>query len=130
MNYPSLLKRVQALVIDFIILLVVFSVTSLLIGFFGDPPVAVRVIVFVFMFYLYEPLLISLTGGTIGHRLIKLRVCDYDNQQKNINIFKASFRFIIKGALGWISFIIVSFNTEKRSIHDFAGNSIVLYKGN
>jgi len=47
---------------------------------------------------------------------------------KKINLIQSYLRFIVKFLLGWISFITISFNEEKRAIHDFAGGTIMLDK--
>jgi len=44
--------------------------------------------------------LISLTGGTIGHRRVNLRVVD-DRTRGNVSFPKAVARTVVKGVLGW-----------------------------
>ena len=82
--------------------------------------------VFVLCIVLYEPLLVALNGGTLGHQFMNIAVRRYSDPTRNISIFAALFRIIIKGALGWISFLTVSFNDEKRAIHDIASGAIVV----
>ncbi len=126
--YPNLLTRVKALFVDFIVILIIFSITSLVIGKIGGAPNWVRGFILVFSLYLYEPVLISSFGGTVGHHLVKIRIKRMSNPDKKLNIFQASLRFIVKYLLGVISFLTITGNKKKRAIHDMASGSIVTYK--
>ncbi|MGD1892608.1 MAG: RDD family protein [Cyclobacteriaceae bacterium] len=128
MEYPSLVKRIQAVVIDFLLILVLFSVASLLFNSLGEVADGVRIGVLVFCFVLYEPLFVSQMGGTLGHYLLGLRVKQHDAPADNISFLSALGRIIIKGALGWISFLTISSNSEKRALHDIVSGSLVCHK--
>jgi len=86
-----------------------------------------RAILFVSIWGVYEPVAMTL-GCTVGNLLTKIRVRQFGNIEKKINIFQAYLRFIIKFFLGWLSFITISFNEQKRAIHDLASGTIVLEK--
>lgn len=128
MIFPSLLTRVKALVIDAIVLLILFSLASILIDKFEHTPTYVRVFIFVFAFYIYEPLFVTLFGGTIGHHILGVNVKQINRPQQKINALQAIVRFLTKYLLGWISFLTLIGNKRKRGIHDLASGSIVLYK--
>jgi len=85
-----------------------------------------RVIGFGFMagFFLYEPLLVSFAGGTIGHYLSNLRVVD-DRTNGNISLPKAVARVIIKAVLGWFSFISMAAARRHQAVHDLLTRSTV-----
>lgn len=125
-QYPTLLKRVQALFIDTFVVLIVFVAAAYLIDFIGAAPNWTRALIFIFMLFLYEPILIALTGGTIGHHFMSLKVKKVHDNDKNIWILAAFLRFFLKWLLGWLSFITISFNDRKRAIHDLGSNSLVL----
>jgi uncharacterized RDD family membrane protein YckC len=125
-EFPTLLQRVQALFIDTIIIVAVFFSTSYLIDFFGSAPNWIKATIIVFMLYLYEPVLVSTLGGTIGHRALKLRVKRYNNPEKKLIIIPALFRTFLKWLLGWLSFLTVTFNKRRRAIHDMGSGSIVI----
>jgi hypothetical protein len=59
--------------------------------------------------------------------IIGIRVKRVNNPTMNINLPFAIFRFSGKVLMGWISLITVTTNQKKRAIHDFMGDSIVLY---
>jgi uncharacterized RDD family membrane protein YckC len=78
------------------------------------------------MFYLYDPLLTAMSGGTLGHRLMKLTVRKFKKPASRISFGQAYVRFLTKGLFGWLSFITVTANKSKRAIHDLASGSSVL----
>jgi len=128
LEFPSLLNRVQAILIDLVILISVLFLATYIFHAIGNVSNSVRKFVFIFMFFLYDPFLISFTGGTIGHHMMNIRVCRFRNPNKKIFIIDAVFRFIIKSLLGWLSFLTITFNDKKRAIHDLASGSIVVKK--
>lgn len=125
--YPRLIRRVQACIIDSFIFSFISVGLFLLVTTFSVEPVWIRIAIIVVSLSFFEPVLVSYTGGTIGHHLLKLKVQDVSNT-KNINIFLAFIRFILKILLGIISLIFVLTTRKHQAIHDFLANSIVVYK--
>lgn len=80
------------------------------------------------MIYLYDPIFTSFTGGTLGHKLMKLKVKKFEQSDKNISLISAFLRFLVKGMLGWVSFLTVTGNKNKRAIHDVVSGSIILHR--
>ena len=72
----------------------------------------------------YEPLLVPATGGTLGHWLTNLRVVD-DRTGGNVSFLKACARVLIKGVLGWYSFVILAATRRNQAIHDLLTHSTV-----
>jgi uncharacterized RDD family membrane protein YckC len=125
-NYALLTDRIKSAVIDSIVIIgFMYAVTEIL-ALFNTVPNFVRIILFVFIFILYEPLLVSLFGQSIGHSFAKIRVVKDDRTKKKISFPIAIIRFICKVLLGWISLLTVSVNTKKKAIHDLVANSIVI----
>ena len=73
----------------------------------------------------YEPLFTSLSA-TLGQRLAKYRVRQYGDRTQHISIPAAYLRYVIKLALGIISFFAMNFNPEQRALHDMAAGSIAI----
>jgi uncharacterized RDD family membrane protein YckC len=73
----------------------------------------------------YEPFLTSYSR-TVGQRLMRIRVGKNDDPTQKISLINAYIRWFIKGLLGWISFIAIHFNNERRAIHDLASDSIMV----
>ena len=124
--YAGLQNRIKAAVIDGILLMVMmYSVTEVL-KFFNDVPSSLRMCLFLLLFVLYEPLMVSILGFTAGHYYFDIKVKREDNQNKNILFPLALLRFILKFLLGWISLLSISSTDKKQAIHDKVVNSVVL----
>ncbi|MFD2970175.1 RDD family protein [Sphingobacterium bambusae] len=127
-NYPGVFIRVKALVVDGFFLLVLMFILSSVFSAFQHVPDSVRLLSFVFVFFLYDPLFTSLFAGTVGHMAMGIRV-KREDAERNINFPSAVVRFVIKAALGWISLITVS--SSGMAIHDrVIGSRVVNYKKN
>ena len=124
--YPTLLKRVQSIFIDAIfILLVMFGISALIDKTGYDAPDWVRAALFVGIWFVYEPVAVSL-GCTLGQFITGLRVRDAANESKKINIVLSFVRFALKLLLGCISFLTIHTNPQRRAIHDMAGHSVMI----
>ena len=125
---PTLVRRIKALTIDGLLILAIFTLTSMTLGSLGGVVTALKVGILVFCFLIYEPLFLSVKGATLGHILMGLSVRRYRNKEQNLSFFAAVLRLVLKALLGWVSLVYVSFNQDKRAIHDVASGSIVLVK--
>jgi uncharacterized RDD family membrane protein YckC len=126
-NYPGIFDRMKASMVDGIVIIIFMVVISAIFSFFETVPDNARIIAFVFIFLLYDPLFTSIFGGTIGHMMIGIRVRRDSNEQKNIILPLAIPRYIVKVTLGWISLITVSTNVKRKAIHDYLVGSVVIY---
>ena len=126
-NYPGVSLRVKAVVSDSIVILVLIVAATYLLESFDHTPGYVRGIVFVGLF-LYDPILTSAYGGTLGHMLFGIRVKRQNNQQRNT--FPACtllIRYVVKVVLGWISLLTVGSNKKGKAIHDMLVGSVVRF---
>ncbi|WP_426529462.1 RDD family protein [Bradyrhizobium sp. McL0615] len=73
---------------------------------------------------LYEPVLVSFTGSTLGHYFTNLRVVD-ERSGGNVSFLKACARVAIKGALGLYSFVILAATRRNQAVHDLLTKSTV-----
>ena len=85
---PTLLVRVKALFVDLCIMLVVFTSTTLFIDSVGDISNFSKGFILIFMFFLYEPLLTSIAGGTLGHKLMTLKIRRYEEPDRKISLWQ------------------------------------------
>lgn len=122
--YPTLVKRVQSIFVDGIFILLVMFGLSAIIDKSGDAPGWVRGVLFFGLWFVYEPLSITL-GCTLGQYLLGLRVRRVGHESQKINIFQSYIRFALKFFLGWISFLTIHSNPQRRAIHDLASNSVM-----
>jgi uncharacterized RDD family membrane protein YckC len=126
-NYPTLSDRVQSTFIDGIFIIIMMFVFALILDRFGESPDWIRIVLFFGIWGLYEPLCTSL-GFTIGNYIKGIRVKKAENPSKRINFLQAFVRYILKVLLGWISFLTMHFNPQRRAIHDFASGSVMIRK--
>jgi uncharacterized RDD family membrane protein YckC len=126
-KYPGVLDRVKAIVIDSIVIVLFIVIMTYIFALFENVPEKARIIAFVFIFILYDPLFTSIFGGTIGHMIIGIRVKRESNEMKNIQFHLAILRYIVKFTLGIISLFTVLSNKKGKAIHDFLVGSVVIY---
>ncbi len=124
-TYPLLADRVQSSFIDAILVIVLMFVFASVLDRFENVPDWVRIVLFIFLFVIYEPVCTSL-GCTLGNYSKKIRVRNAADTGKRITIFQALIRYIIKVLLGWLSFLTIHSNPGKRAIHDFAAGSVMI----
>lgn len=124
MVYASLLTRVKALCIDTLIMVLLMYTISKTFAHFDHIPTYVRVLVFLIVFFLYDPWLTSNRGGTVGHKFMKLKVAKKGTEE--LLSFKTAFvRSSIKALLGWLSLFTLHRTKHKQAIHDLVVNSVV-----
>ena len=126
--YPNLLDRIKGLTIDAIILIALIIITGDILNSFENTPEIMKAFLFVCYFILYEPVLVSIKGATIGQNYAGIKVRKANNESQKINFISALFRYGIKMVLGWVSFITFFTSNNKRALHDLASGSIVIYK--
>ncbi|MFI1743139.1 RDD family protein [Thalassobellus sediminis] len=124
-NYARLSTRVKAAVIDSIVLITLMYSATEIFNAFETVSNTVRISVFIFLFLLYEPILVSIFGATIGHFFNDIVVKKEKDETKNINFPIAIVRFILKAALGWLSLLTIHGDKKGQAIHDSFAKSIV-----
>lgn len=125
-EYTNLFDRVKAAVVDGIVLIAMMFAASEILALFDNVPNFIRVVIFIFIFVLYEPLLVSIYGGTIGHSKIGITVRKDSDPTKKISFFVALIRFVAKAILGTFSLFSVTANDKRKAIHDYVANSVVI----
>lgn len=123
--YGRFSRRLRAFVIDWIVI-VLLLVAALFAAVTANSDKVARIvgISFVGIWALYEPLLVSTTGSTVGHYLTNLRVVD-DQTRGNVGFLKAIARLVIKTVLGIYSFITMAVTSRHQAVHDLLTRSTV-----
>lgn len=121
--YARFSRRLRGLFIDWTIsLAVIFSALMVASSYRNDDVSrALGIAVVLFMLF-YEPILVSMTGGTIGHRMTNMRVVD-DAHGGNVSFQKAVARFVIKTLIGIYSFIAMATTRRNQAVHDLLTRS-------
>jgi uncharacterized RDD family membrane protein YckC len=123
-RYARFSRRLRGIMLDWIITLGVIAGALLVAASARNDDVS-RVLGFVVVtaLLLYEPVLVSFTGGTLGHYFTNLRVVD--DRGGNVSFLKACARVVIKGLLGWYSFVVLAATRRNQAIHDLITRSTV-----
>jgi uncharacterized RDD family membrane protein YckC len=123
--YGRFSRRFQAALIDgIVILLAIFSAVFIAVTLESQSLARVLGFSVAACWLLYEPLLVALTGSTVGHWLRNLRVID-NRTGGNVNIVKAVARTLIKGMFGWLSFVTMATTRRHQAVHDLLTSSTV-----
>ncbi|OQW55961.1 MAG: hypothetical protein A4S14_11285 [Proteobacteria bacterium SG_bin9] len=121
--YARFSRRLRGLFIDWTISLVVmFSALIVASSLRNDDISRVLGVIVILFVLLYEPVLVSMTGGTIGHRMTNMRVVD-DATGGNVSFLKAVARFVIKSVIGLYSFVAMAITRRNQAVHDLLTHS-------
>lgn len=125
-TYASLLRRFQALVTDTLVMASLFVVAIFAPSVLDLPATGTRSVFLSLLLIalLYEPILVSRRGGTIGHYRYGLRVTDVSGQL--LGFWRSLARAWIKGLLGWFSLLFMMVTERAQSLHDMACHSVVV----
>ena len=123
--YARFTRRVQGVYIDLIILVLIATAALMIaVAFKSDNVGRVLGFTVAITWLFYEPLLVSLTGSTLGHLYCNIRVVD-DRSGGNVSFVKAVVRVIIKTFLGWYSFVSMAATSRHQALHDLLTQSTV-----
>ena len=125
-NYASLLPRIKAVVVDGIVAIIYMYAITYLFEQFESVSNSFRVAAFLTIFVLYEPVLVSVFGATVGHFFNDISVKRINNQEKNLMFHIALLRYLIKFFLGWVSLLTIHSNDYNQAIHDMVAGSVVI----
>ena len=124
-EYPSLSDRIQSTFIDTISIILMMFIFSSVLENLQNVSDWIRIFLFIALWILYDPLCTSL-GCTIGNYVKGIRVRQREDHTMRINFFQALVRYIFKIFLGWLSFLTVYSNVERRALHDIVVGSVVV----
>lgn len=127
-QYPRTIFRIKAALIDVVLILVLFITLSYAFDSLGQVADWIKVLVYVLVFYFYEPYWVGFYGGTLGHKIMGIEVRMMNDPNKRIGFPISILRFLVKAALGWISFLISYTREDSRCIHDLVCGTAVFYK--
>ena len=130
-EYPELKTRVQSTFIDGMLMLLLMFAAAWILDKAGmgddEGGGMMKAIIFISIWAIYEPLTTTL-GATLGNYLMKIRVRKITASGKRLNLLQAFVRFVFKVSLGWLSFVTIHFDEQRRAIHDMVAGSVMLEK--
>lgn len=124
--YPKIPRRIRAVIVDGVIT-PFFALGTLLVTRSFGLEKDFAILAAVMMIFMLEPVLVSLTGGTIGHHLNGLKIKNV-NTGRNINLLASSVRYIIKVVLGLYSLVLILITKRHQAVHDAFSRSVVILK--
>ena len=92
---------------------------------FENVPDWVSIAMFASLFIIYEPICMVF-GSTLGNYIKGIRVRKNTDSSKRINIIQAIVRYPVKVFLGWVSFLTIHSNLQRRAIHDLVSGSVMI----
>lgn len=126
--FPTLVKRIQSSFIDLLFIVLLMLPASRLLDSLGEgAPEWINIVIFLALWGVYEPLCTAI-GCTVGNWVTGIRVRRSADIRKKIPIWAAYARYALKCLLGWLSFITIHFNPERRALHDLGAGSVVVLK--
>lgn len=124
-QYPLLTDRVQSTFIDTVFIVILMFIAASLLDKVTNPPDWIRIALFFGLFGIYEPVCTAF-ACTLGNYIKGIRVRQAEHRDKRINIAQAILRYVLKVALGWLSFLTIHFVEDKKAIHDIFAGSIMI----
>jgi len=125
--YPRLLRRVQAVLIDSLIVSILIYICAISVAYIQIENSILRILLAFGPAISLEPIMVAFTGATFGHHFIGLKV-RHVYKDRNINIAFAFLRFILKLILGMLSLIFILITRKHQAIHDIFTRAIVIHK--
>jgi uncharacterized RDD family membrane protein YckC len=125
--YPRLLKRLQGVFIDGIIIPLAAIATLVALTYAGVESAWVKVFCPLMVILLLEPVAVSATGGSIGHHVVGLRVRK-ENADERISFFAAIVRVLVKTFFGLPAFFVACISRRRQAFHDIAARCLIVHK--
>ena len=125
--YARLSRRVRAIVIDGLIYTILLAGSLLLLDALeaGRALITATAMLCILFLLLYEAVLVSRRGATIGHRYANCRVIDLRNGE-NPSFLRAWGRFWVKSIAGVLAFIFMPLTRRHQALHDMVFGTAVI----
>jgi uncharacterized RDD family membrane protein YckC len=125
-GYATFHRRFNGLLVDVAILIASFAGVIILVTVVDLDLIAkVAIGLAVAGLILYDPVLVSGRGGTIGHYRLNMRVVDA-NTGARIGLLRAVLRSWIKAFFGVFAFFFMLVTRRHQALHDLASRSSVI----
>lgn len=123
-RYARFSRRLKAMLLDWMLAMAaLFGALAIASNVASDSLARTLGIAIVVILLLYEPVLVSRAGGTLGHIWTNLRVVD--DRGGNLGFARAFARFVVKSLLGWYSFVAMMATRRNQAVHDLLTRSTV-----
>jgi hypothetical protein len=124
-KYPRLIELIQSTFIDTVLIVFLMFVFTAVLEKLDQVPDWLRIGLFVGLFAVDEPLCMTL-GCTLGNYLRRIRVRRHADPTQRINVWQAIVGYPVKIALGWVSFVTMHGDAQRRAIQDLVSGSVMI----
>jgi uncharacterized RDD family membrane protein YckC len=121
--YAKIWPRMKAILVDGFVLMAAFLVAAL-VGANLPGSGGIAFLVWFAFWVLYDPVMVSRTGGTIGHHVQNLRVVS-DRTGGPPSLVVAFIRNVVKGLLGFVSLLAMAGSSRQKALHDLVAGTTV-----
>ena len=122
---PNIIKRLLASSFDsYVILLLYIALMFTIPKISKEHAEVIGYLLIILLYAIYEVSLVSYSR-TVGQRMFGFKCVNFKNGEK-LTLSKSIIRFVTKIPLGTFSFITILFGNERRGIHDYLSNSIII----
>jgi uncharacterized RDD family membrane protein YckC len=121
--YAKIWPRMKAILVDGFVLAGAFVIAAV-VGANLPGSGGIAFVVWVAFWILYDPVMVSRTGGTVGHHLQNLRVVS-DRTGGPPSLVIAFIRNVVKGLLGIVSLLAMAGSTRQKTLHDLVAGTTV-----
>ncbi|HEY3486459.1 MAG TPA: RDD family protein, partial [Gammaproteobacteria bacterium] len=126
-SYPRILRRVQGAFIDGVVIPMTAIGSVVILSYAGVESGYLKVGAAAFFILLLEPVAVSLTGGSVGHHFVGMRVRRL-SEDSRLNLAMALVRFLVKTAVGIPAFFVAFLTRRRQGLHDLIARSVVVHK--
>ena len=98
-KYPEILDRQKASFLDGIILLLTLAIIGYYFQSNGLQDSSLKIIVILIIGLGYDPFLVSFAGGTIGHKIMNLKVKNSTDSTKKYIIAHGNYPFYLESVI-------------------------------
>ncbi len=124
--YATIGRRIKASIFDSVILLFLFVIIPVIVGQFVQSPLgALRALVMFAPIFIFEPLLVSYWGQTVGQYFLGIKVVREVGMSK-CPLLLSFARYYTKAILGLWSVLYILFSKKHKAIHDYLAHTVVI----
>ncbi|HVU51681.1 MAG TPA: RDD family protein [Polyangia bacterium] len=121
--YARVWPRVKAILVDWFIIMAAFLIAAL-VGTHVRGAGAAAFVAWLGVWALYDPLMVWLTGGTVGHHALNLRVVA-DRTGGRPSLPAALVRNVAKTFFGAVSLLAMAASSRSKALHDWVAGTTV-----
>ena len=126
-GYPRLLRRLQGVFIDGVVIPIAAVGSLVALSYAGVESLWIKVGCPLAVIFLLDPVAVSATGGSVGHHVMGLRVRKAGKDER-IGLLAAFVRLLVKTFFGIPAFFVAFITRKRQALHDLVAQSLIVHK--